>query len=76
MRVRPARTPKSQHYAFQVLSRSIDGAEDNPVVDHGSVALRAAPLLGRVLGWALLAVTAVLLAAFVWYVLRVAGVVI
>jgi len=67
--VRPAGSPKTRHYGFQVLSRSVDGAEDAPVVDHGSVALRAAPLLRRILGWVLFALSALLLAVLVWYVL-------
>jgi hypothetical protein len=73
--VRPARSPKSQHYGFQVLSRSVDGAEDAPVVDHGSVALKAAPMLRRVLGWVLFAVSALLLAVLAWYVLTALGII-
>jgi VWFA-related protein len=73
--VRPAGSPKSQHYGFQVLSRSVDGAEDAPVVDHGSVALRAAPVVRRVLGWVLFALSALLLAVLAWYVLSALGVI-
>ena len=49
------RSPKTQHYDFRVLSRSVDGNEDSPVIDHGSVALRAGPVLRRMLCWVLLA---------------------
>ncbi|MEP7357144.1 MAG: hypothetical protein ABI847_07880, partial [Anaerolineales bacterium] len=73
--VRPTRSPKSQHYAFQVLSRSVDGAEETPVVEHGSVALRAAPLLRRVLGWVLFALSALLLALLAWYLLTAFGII-
>ena len=50
-------------------------AEEAPVVDHGSVALRAAPVLRRVLGWVLFALSALLLAVLAWYVLTALGVI-
>jgi VWFA-related protein len=73
--VRPARSPKTQHYGFQVLSRSIDGAEETPVTDHGSVALRAAPVLRRILGWVFFALAALLFAVLAWYVLTALGII-
>ena len=69
LKVRPARFPKSRHYDFQVLSRSVDGNEETPVTDHGSVALRGGPIFRRILSWVLLAVAVILLALLAWYVL-------
>lgn len=75
LKVRPARFPKSQHYGFLVLSRSVDGNEDVPITDHGSVALRGGPILRRILSWVLLGVTAILLALFAWYLLTTVGII-
>jgi VWFA-related protein len=69
LKVRPGRFPKSQHYDFKVLSRSVDGNENTPIIDHGSVALRGGPVVRRILSWLLLLVTAALLALLVWYLL-------
>ena len=69
MKVRPNRRPKSRHYDFQVLSRSVDGSEDTPVIDHGSVALRGASMRRVVLSWLLLGIALVLLVLLAAYVL-------
>jgi VWFA-related protein len=69
LKVRPARFPRSQHYDFKVLSRSVDGNESVPVIDHGSVALRGGPVFRRILSWVLLAVAVALLALLAWYLL-------
>ena len=69
LKVRPARFPRAQHYDFKVLSRSVDGNESVPVIDHGSVALRRGPIFRRILSWALLAAAVILLAALALYLL-------
>ncbi len=69
LKVRPARFPRSQHYDFKVLSRSVDGNESTPVIDHGSVALRGGPIFRRILSWVLLALAVALLALLAWYLL-------
>jgi hypothetical protein len=69
LRIRPARFPRSQHYDFVVLSRSVDGTQEAPLTEHGSVALRGGPIVRRILGWLFLAATLVLLAVLAWYVL-------
>ena len=63
------RFPRTQHYDFKVLSRSVDGNENTPVIDHGSVALRGGSVFKRILSWVLLLLAAVLLALLVWYLL-------
>jgi len=73
LKVRPARFPKSQHYGFQVLSRSVDGNEDTPIIDHGSVALRGGSNFKRVLSWLLLGLSAILFALLVWHLLTSFG---
>ena len=69
LKVRPARFPRSRHYDFKVLSRSVDGNESTPVIDHGSVALRGGSILRRILSWVLLALAVTLLALLAWYLL-------
>lgn len=73
LKVRPARFPRSQHYDFQVLSRSVDGNEATPIVEHGSVALRGGPIFRRILSWVLLALAAILFVLLVWYLLTTFG---
>jgi VWFA-related protein len=69
LKVRPARFPRAQHYDFKVLSRSVDGNESVPVIDHGSVALRRGPIFRRILSWVLLVLAVALLALLAWYLL-------
>jgi hypothetical protein len=69
LKIRPGRFPRSQHYDFKVMSRSVDGNEETPIIDHGSVALRGGPVVRRILSWVLLGLTVILLALLVWYVL-------
>jgi hypothetical protein len=71
LKVRPARFPRAQHYDFKVLSRSVDGNESVPVIDHGNVALRRGPIVRRILSWLLLAAAVILLALLAWYLLNV-----
>jgi hypothetical protein len=69
LKVRPGRFPRSQHYDFKVLSRSVDSNESTPVTDFGSVALRGGPIFRRILSWVLLLATAALVAGLAWYLL-------
>ncbi len=69
LKVRPGRFPRTRHYDFKVYSRSVDGNEDTPLIDHGSVALRGGPVLKRLLSWLLLGAAIVLLALLAWYLL-------
>jgi VWFA-related protein len=73
--VSPTRAPRSQHYAFRVLSRTAEAEGGEPLVEHGTVALRGLPILRRAWTLLLLVLSAALLALLVWYLLVVFGVV-
>src|SRR5579859_3774120 len=73
LKVRPARFPRSKHYSFLVLSRAVDGSEETPITDHGSVALRGGSIFRRVLSWLFLAAAVVLLVVLAWYLLLSVG---
>jgi VWFA-related protein len=67
--VSPARPPRTQHYAFRVLSRTAEDEAATPLIEHGSVPLRGLPWTRRAVSLALMVVVLGLLAVVVWYVL-------
>jgi hypothetical protein len=69
--VSPVRRPRSQHYAYRVLSRTAESESAEPLVEHGTVALRGLGVFRQL--WTLLLMLASLglLVALVWYLLVV-----
>ncbi|MCC7360148.1 MAG: VWA domain-containing protein [Anaerolineales bacterium] len=67
--VSPLRAPRTQHYAFRVLARTAEDDAAQPVVEHGTVALRGVGLGRRVLTVVLFLLTVALLGLLAWYLL-------
>jgi hypothetical protein len=72
--VSPVKRPRSQHYAFRVLSRSAEAEGAEPLVEHGTVALRGLSAARGVWTLLLLLISLTLLALLAWYLLVVFGV--
>jgi VWFA-related protein len=73
--VSPARTPRSQHYPFRLLSRTAEDSQAAPVIEHASVALAGVPLLRRLLPPMFLLMSLALAATLIWYVLSAFGII-
>lgn len=71
--VSPVRAPRSQHYAFRVLSRTAEDENAAPVVEHGTVALKGVGAGRRVLSTVLFLLSVTLLALLAWYLLQTFG---
>ena len=77
LHIAPVRVPKTQSYAFRILSRSADSGDPHKLtqIENGSVALATIPWSRQVLPWLLLVVMLGALALMVWYVLVTFGVI-
>ena len=73
--VSPVKRPRSQHYAFRVLSRTAEAEGAEPLVEHGTVALRGLSAARGAWTLLLLLISLTLLVLLVWYLLVVFGVV-
>lgn len=71
--VSPVRAPRSQHYAFRVLSRTAEDENAAPVIEHGTVALKGVGAGRRVLSTVLFLLSVTLLALLAWYLLQTFG---
>ncbi len=67
--VSPMRAPRTQHYAFRVLSRTAEDEAAAPVIEHGTVALKGVGLGRRLLSTVLFLLSVALLALLAWYLL-------
>ena len=73
--VSPLRAPRTQHYAFRVLSRTAEDDTAQPVIEHGTVALKGVGLGRRVLATVLFLLTVALLGLLAWYLLLNFGII-
>jgi hypothetical protein len=71
--VSPLRAPRTQHYAFRVLSRTAEDEAAQPVIEHGTIALKGVGLARRVLSTVLFVLSVALLALLAWYLLLTFG---
>jgi VWFA-related protein len=69
--VTPVKRPRSQHYAFRVLSRTAEAENAEPIVEHGTVALRGLGVFRQIWTLLLMVISLGLLALLVWYLLVV-----
>lgn len=67
--VSPLRAPRTQHYAFRVLSRTAEEEAAQPVIEHGTVALQGLGVGRRILSTVLFLLSLALLGLLAWYLL-------
>jgi hypothetical protein len=65
--VSPLRAPRSQHYAFRILSRTAEEENAPPVIEHGTVALKGVGIGRRILSTVLFLLSLALLGLLAWY---------